>query len=291
MWHATDITRSVMTWLLTGSLILLAGCSVRTVIPGHDDILDDGYTRPRAIDPNSIPDAVPRAEAASRYGNPSSYEVHGRTYRVMDDSRGFVERGTASWYGPKFHGKLTSSREPYDMYQMTAAHKHLPLPTYVEVTNLENGRSVVVKVNDRGPFAHGRIIDLSYAAAVKLDMIRKGTAPVEIRAIDPARPRHTSPPPSASPTTTTLASAGPAVPDNSGIYLQAGAFSSEANAHLLRSRLRDAVDPLISIDTHPDPARNLYRVRLGPLESVEEAIRLAMKLDSLGVKGARVVSD
>lgn len=141
-----------------------------------------------AVDFSAVPDAVPRVEPRSRYGNPPAYTVFGQTYHVMDSSQGHVERGIASWYGRKFHGRKTSSGEPYDMLAMTAAHKTLPLPTYVRVTRLDNGRSVVVKVNDRGPFHANRIIDLSYAAAVKLGMQHSGTAPVEIRAIDPRAP-------------------------------------------------------------------------------------------------------
>jgi rare lipoprotein A len=143
---------------------------------------------------------------------------------------------------------------------------------------------VVVRINDRGPFAHDRIIDLSYSAAVKLDMVSKGTARVEVRAIDTARPPRRASRPLLAGTSATPADLG-------GIYLQAGAFSSETNAQLLHSRLRDAVDPVIDIKTHPDPASTLIRVRLGPLESVEEALRLAAKLDRLGVTGARVVVD
>ncbi|HSM31321.1 MAG TPA: septal ring lytic transglycosylase RlpA family protein, partial [Woeseiaceae bacterium] len=135
----------------------------------------------------SIPDLpgdpVPRPEPRSRYGNGPVYEVLGGTYRVMDSSSGYKERGVASWYGRKFHGRLTSNREPYDMYAMTAAHKTLPLPTYVKVRNLRNNKSIIVRVNDRGPFVHNRIIDLSYAAALKLDMVRDGTSLVEVTAI------------------------------------------------------------------------------------------------------------
>jgi rare lipoprotein A len=135
----------------------------------------------------SIPDlpgdAVPRPEPRSRYGNGPVYEVFDKTYRVMDSGSGYKERGVASWYGKKFHGRLTSNREPYDMYAMTAAHKTLPLPTYVRVRNLRNNRSIIVRVNDRGPFVHNRIIDLSYAAALKLDMVRDGTSLVEVTAI------------------------------------------------------------------------------------------------------------
>ena len=135
-----------------------------------------------------VPDAIPRAEPRSIYGNPPSYEVFGKRYYVMSSSVGYVERGVASWYGPGFHKELTSVREPYDMYGMTAAHKTLPLPAYVRVTNLQNGRSCVVRVNDRGPFVGNRIIDLSYTAAAKLDMLRDGTAMVEVRVLQPLDP-------------------------------------------------------------------------------------------------------
>ena len=136
--------------------------------------------------PESIPDVVPRSEPRSRNGNPPFYDVLGKRYFVLSSSVGYVERGVASWYGPGFHKVRTSIGEPYDMYGMTAAHKTLPLPAYVRVTNLQNGRSVVVRVNDRGPFVGNRIIDLSYTAAAKLDMLRNGTAMVEVRSLDMA---------------------------------------------------------------------------------------------------------
>ncbi|MBS1202167.1 MAG: rare lipoprotein, partial [Chromatiaceae bacterium] len=135
-----------------------------------------------------IADAVPRVEPRAKYGNMASYVVRGKRYHTKESSAGHVERGLASWYGKQFHGRKTSSGERYDMYAMTAAHKTLPLPTYARVTNLENGRSAVVKVNDRGPFHGPRVIDLSYSAAQKLGVVQKGTAMVEVRAIDPARP-------------------------------------------------------------------------------------------------------
>jgi rare lipoprotein A len=143
-------------------------------------------TPPRASD--SASDAVPRIEPRARYGNPPFYDVFGKRYYVLSSSVGYWERGVASWYGPGFHKVRTSTGEPYDMYGMTAAHKTLPLPAYVRVTNLQNGRSIVVRVNDRGPFVGNRIIDLSYTAAAKLDMLRNGTALVEVRAIDPSTP-------------------------------------------------------------------------------------------------------
>jgi rare lipoprotein A len=139
-----------------------------------------------APDISGIPEPLPVAEPLARYGNRSPYTVLGRSYHVMGDSAGYSERGVASWYGNKFHGRPTSSFEPYDMYKFTAAHRTLPLPSYVQVTNLDNGRSVVVRVNDRGPFHGDRLIDLSYVAAVKLDMIQRGTARVEVRILTPA---------------------------------------------------------------------------------------------------------
>jgi len=136
-----------------------------------------------------IPDAVPKVEPKSKYGNPKSYVVFGKRYYTKASSKGHVERGPASWYGKKFHGRKTSNGERYNMYAMTAAHKTLPLPTYVRVINLTNGRSTVVRVNDRGPFHGNRIIDLSYSAARKLGMAAKGVEMVEIRTIDPNNPK------------------------------------------------------------------------------------------------------
>ncbi len=135
-------------------------------------------------DVSRIPDAVPRVEAPSRGGNRSTYEVWGKTYRVLPDARGYARQGTASWYGEKFHGYATSNGEIYDMYKMSAAHRSLPLPSYVRVTNRDNGRSAIVRVNDRGPFHNDREIDLSYAAAARLDILDRGTGRVKVEAID-----------------------------------------------------------------------------------------------------------
>ncbi len=140
------------------------------------------------VDFDSIPEPEPQMEPYSKYGNPPYYEVNGRLYHTLSSSAGYVERGIASWYGTKFHGRRTSSGEPYDLYGVTAAHKTLPLPSYVLVTNLNNGRNLVVRVNDRGPFHEQRIIDLSYAAAGKLGVLPTGTALVEVRAIQPGEP-------------------------------------------------------------------------------------------------------
>lgn len=191
-----------------------------------------------------IPDAVPRVEPLSRYGNPDAYEVLGKRYVVLESSVGYRERGDASWYGQKSQGRPTSSGERYDMFRMTAAHKTLPLPSYVRVTNLANGREVVLRVNDRGPFHSERIIDLSYAAAVRLDIIGNGTAPVEVVALQAgAQPGN--------------AAADPA------LYLQAGAFSKAANARQLALRLESLglSQVFVSPTLGDEP---LYRVRLGP---------------------------
>lgn len=139
-------------------------------------------------DISALPEPVPKNEPRSRYGNRTPYVVLGETYNVLPTAKGYVERGIASWYGTKFDGRATSNFEAYDMYQFTGAHKTLPLPSYVRVTNLDNSRSVIVRINDRGPFYQGRLIDLSYAAAIKLGVNIHGTAPVEVRAIDPDDP-------------------------------------------------------------------------------------------------------
>ena len=139
----------------------------------------------RDIDVSNLPDAVPKVELIRKAGNKSPYTVFGKTYQVLPSNKDYRERGIASWYGKKFHGRKTSNGETYDMYAMTAAHKSLAIPSYVKVTNLDNGRTVIVRVNDRGPFHGGRIIDLSYAAAKKLDYSAKGVANVEVVAIDP----------------------------------------------------------------------------------------------------------
>ena len=151
--------------------------------PAPRHLQDAGPPPGTLLRPDQMQNAIPRDEPPSRYGNPSTYSVFGQQYATLASADGFTERGLASWYGTKFHGRRTSSGEPYDMYAMTAAHKSLPLPSYVEVTNLDNGETAIVRVNDRGPFHSGRIIDLSYAAAIKIGVHKKGVARVKIRAL------------------------------------------------------------------------------------------------------------
>lgn len=238
----------------------------------------------------AIPDAVPRHEPHSRYGNPASYVVFGKRYHVMPTSTGYVERGIASWYGTKFHGHRTSSGETYDMYAMTAAHTSLPLPTYARVTNLRNGRSVVVKINDRGPFHGNRLIDLSYAAAARLGILGQGTGLVEVRAIQPGEaPRQTAPGPRVIEVRAPAAAGQPAA--GPSLYLQVGAFLSRANAEQLTSRLRQVPLPDIHISQGVSDQRPVYRVRIGPLASVAEADRVATELGSHGIANPHVVID
>lgn len=258
--------------------IVATACTIRpSSIPGFPDAEDSAPSR--RLDPNNIPDAAPRAEPRSRRGNPSSYVVFGKRYQVMSSSEGFVERGIASWYGTKFHGRTTSSGEKYDMYAMTAAHKNLPLPTYVEVTNLNNGRRTVVKVNDRGPFHQNRVIDLSYAAATKLGIIGEGTGMVEVRAINPAQPlpRTASQPAVEQPAA------------RRGLFLQVGAFSSRHNADQLRERLATSLSQSIRIQQAEHQGSSVFRVQVGPLTSITLADNLSQQLSRLGISDSRVI--
>lgn len=277
--------------LLIVASLLLAACS-------SGGLRGDG---PPASGSARIPDlpddAIPRAEARSRYGNGPVYEVLGKRYTVMPSSKGYQERGVASWYGKKFHGNLTSNRETYDMYQMTAAHKSLPLPTYVRVRNLRNNKTIIVRVNDRGPFVHNRIIDLSYSAAMKLDMIRDGTSLVEVTAINldqPSgdRPTRTTTPaaPAPAPEPVATAAATPvanAAPSNvarrNEIYVQVGAFGDRANAERRLRFLNSSgiTSAFIYEDLASSPP--LLRVRIGPVADVIQYDILVEELENIGV--------
>lgn len=226
-----------------------------------------------------VPDAVPHVEPRSPYGNPPFYEVFGKRYYVLPSSAGYDKRGVASWYGPGFYEDRTSTHEPYDMYAMSAAHKTLPLPCYVRVTNLENGRSVVVRVNDRGPFVANRIIDLSYTAAAKLDMLRKGTAMVEVRAIDPTVPTVPTAP---------TAPAAPAAAPVTALFIQAGAFAVHANAEHLVSKLQREGYANAFVRGDEVAGRILYRVRIGPVASVEAYDRIVGALAEIGLADAHL---
>jgi len=185
--------------LLFCGTVFLNGCSNQ-----HKFLPGDGFPK-KFPDIHKINNPEPKVEPISRYGNPPVYAIGKKSYKVMSSSRGYRKRGYASWYGTKFHGRRTSSGEPYDMFAMTAAHPTLPLPTYAKVTNLENGRSIIVKFNDRGPFHANRLIDLSYTAAAKLGILGRGTGYVEVVSIDPRdHPEFRSKPKSAVPLKPTL---------------------------------------------------------------------------------------
>jgi rare lipoprotein A len=271
-----------LAFLIVG-LLALAAC-------GGNKTRHDGPPSGSARIPDLPGDAVPRKEPRSKYGNGPVYEVLGRRYTVMPSSSGYQERGVASWYGKKFHGNLTSNREVYDMYEMTAAHKTLPLPTYVRVRNLRNDRSVIVRVNDRGPFVHNRIIDLSYAAAIKLDMIGDGTSLVEVTAINVDEPsrdrpvRRTTPP--ASPE---AAGSGAAHPH--AIFVQVGAFGERANAERRLDALSQAGIGGGFIHEELVSGRTLYRVRIGPVADVVQYDALVDELENIGITDPYLIAD
>lgn len=302
-----------------GSTASVPRARTRIVPPGNVPLANPGEKdyAPRAdeIPPNiaDLPDAVPQAEDKSPYGNPSSYEVYGKRYDILDDARGFRESGYASWYGKKFHGKRTSSGVPYDMYAMTAAHKTLPIPCYVRVTNVSNGKSVVVKVNDRGPFHDGRVIDLSYAAASKLDMIGHGSTLVQLEALTPGDDSSSlalaTPPPAPAPTPapaskpSTAAVASIAIPQNapapaasskpavpvvtlptpkasSARYLQAGVFGDAVNAAAFREKLASAgIKPLL-MKSESRNNRWVYRVLIGPFAEAGQLDKTRARLSA-----------
>jgi len=229
----------------------------------------------------NIANPTPRNEPKSRYGNPKSYVIHGKRYYVLPTAKGYDKRGIASWYGTKFHGRLTSSREPYDMLAMTAASPELPIPCYVSVTNLENGRQIIVRVNDRGPFAPNRIIDLSYAAAKKLNMTQKGTALVEVRAISSHQdlPVYASTKQQTISTKKTTNATQLAI---SKLYLQVGAFHDKSNAIQLKNRLEKLTHKTVRIITKHPLTNPLYLVQVGPLKGVGESDQLLAKLQNAG---------
>ncbi len=258
-----------------GIAMLLAACgdTPRRTLPPPAPLPTPTTSTP-PVDAGSIPDAIPKAEPRSAKGNPPFYTVLGKRYFVLESASGYVERGVASWYGPGFHAQSTSNGERYDMYAMTAAHKTLPLPAYVQVTNLQNGKSVTVRVNDRGPFKDGRIIDLSYTAAAKLDMLRAGTAFVEVRAVSTSKQPDE---PQAAPA--------------SALFVQAGAFAAEANAQKLVGDLRSQGVANAQVRADQVAGRTLYRVRVGPVPSVLEFDRALARLKKLGIADAHLALD
>lgn len=219
----------------------------------------------RAIDPEDVLDAVPVADRITSAGNSSPYRVRGRQYHVLKDASSYRERGIASWYGAKFHGHKTSNGEIYDLYRATAAHKTLPIPSYVRVTNLSNGRNIVVRVNDRGPFHPDRVIDLSYAAAVKLGYMELGTAQVEVEIVNVSGvdDRRDS-------------------PGGDYRFLQVGAFGVEASARELQGSLAAVLATPVFVSPVSTGKNLLYRVRVGPVADSDSMTRVQRQLVALG---------
>jgi len=280
---------------------MMTGCGTPAKRPGGY-YLDDGPGANPPANLNSIPEAVPRAEPINR-GTSRPYVVMGRSYTPMTSHQPYRARGIATWYGRRYHGKPTASGEPYDMYAMTAAHTTLPIPSYARVTNLKNGRSVVVRVNDRGPFVDGRIIDLSYTAAHRIGVLGGGSAMVEVEAIRPgsygsipaaptqpaaAASMPESPPPVAARDpglpAPPAAQPIPVAAEAGGHYLQLGAFGSRENAENFHTRMKAQVDGLAD-NLHVFPRDGLYRVQAGPYASQPEARQAAERINqTFGVR-------
>ncbi len=283
--------RNIKRWLLGRAPLLLlllleAACSTLPRKGGYYQ--NDGPGRMPLTEVTSIPNAVPKAEPLSPIGN-QPYTVFNKTYYPMKDAAGYHARGVASWYGRQFRGRFTSDGERYNMYAMTAAHKTLPLPSYARVLDLSNGRSVIVRINDRGPFLENRLIDLSYAAAAKLGMLGTGTAPVEVDGLapweaPPARVARKEAGTSARvPVGKTTALKSPQ------LYLQVGAFAKRSDAEMLRMRLEHADFTQVCVQrSHSTPATR-FRVRIGPLPSVADSDRLAQRVAAYGIHNAYVV--
>ncbi len=272
--------RSVMVARLAAVLLvgLAAGC---TSIGPIFEPRDGAPLIP--VHPDSISDAVPRQDKVTRAGNKNPYTVHGKTYHLLPTARGYSAEGVASWYGTKFHGRPTANGERYSLYGMTAAHRTLPIPAYVKVTNLNNGRSAVVRVNDRGPFHEERIIDLSYAAAVKLGFADRGVAPVRVEVVD-AQGRPTAKPTVASadkrPASGSTASAGPQrstqsrdAPEREAYFLQVAAFKSLKLARRLRAELVLTTNQEVQVASS-EPT-GYYRVQVGPLDHISKVQALS----------------
>lgn len=248
----------------TLTLMTINGCST---VNSSANLNDGAPIKPDNQKINEAKNAVPKHEPKSKYGNPKSYNVLGKNYNTLNHSNGFKQTGFASWYGTKFHGRKTSSGEPYDMYAMTGAHKTLPLPTYAKITNKENNKSIIIKINDRGPFHDNRILDLSYAAAAKLGVLSRGTAKIELAAIDPlsfnkVRPKdnkynkHIK--------NNIVSAAITKEPSYKSVVVQIGAFTEKHLAEKLVNSASNIIDHPIKIYNDNTNNKSLYRVHLGP---------------------------
>lgn len=258
---------------------MLAACSSVSPPPASAPVanagrysIDQDRAPTRALDPSQIRDVELLPINRTLAGNRSPYTVNGKSYRVMASEEGFQQTGLASWYGEKFHGHLTSNGETFDMYQVSAAHTSLPIPSYARITNLENQRSIIVRVNDRGPFHNDRIVDLSYAAAHKLGFSNQGTALVHLESIVPDRQNVLL-------ASTAGSAAGNPTSAGSGRYLQAGAFSDIRAAERLSRRLRELTSrPVFIRSVQAQNAQQLHRVRVGPIADPQEVERITQMM-------------
>ncbi|WP_442915391.1 septal ring lytic transglycosylase RlpA family protein [Marinobacter sp. OP 3.4] len=274
---------------------LLAGCASDGGNSGRYSMSQD--RGPEAdVDVSGVTNAVPRYEEPRSAGNKSPYTVWGKKYWVMEHASadGYVETGIASWYGKKFHGHLTSNGETYDMYKMSAAHRSLPLPSYARVTNLDNGRSVIVRVNDRGPFHGNRLIDLSWAAAKKLDFLGNGTARVEVAAItvrpDGSMTLAGQPWPGGS-DTAAKAPTEPAASSGEALFVQLGSFSQVAPARQLEQAVRRRTGDPVRVRQITTASGEFHRVQVGPFGDSKDAERAMERLASEGFPQAMVLTD
>ena len=274
---------SVRSLILVLVLALLVSCSSYRRGGYYKD---DGPPKGDKVDIASIPDAVPEKAKLSSSGN-KPYRVLGKTYYPLSSAANFRQKGIASWYGKKFHGRRTSSGETYDMYAMTAAHPVLPLPTWVMVRNLDNGKKVVVKVNDRGPFLHNRIIDLSYAAASKLGVVARGTAAVEVVALQPDSAMTENGP--GAPVADARAEAVIPPAGQARMYIQVGAFSARENAEQISRKLAASGYGPVLIERLQRQSGLLFRVRIGPLKNVKQADDYILRLSRSMVEMPRLV--
>ena len=277
------MNRKLMTTLAVGVMVLMTGCASTPPVSAKKSpatpnatksggyYLDDGPAATPPPNLDEIADAVPRVEPLHPFAN-RAYSALGETYIPDTSLSPYQQEGVASWYGKRFHGRKTASGERYDMYAMTAAHRTLPIPSYVRVTSLVTGKSVVVRINDRGPFSKNRLIDLSYTAAHKLDYLMAGSTRVRVERLDPAQ----------------FDVGG--VPLSKGIYLQLGAFSNSDNAHKLREKVQSSIEAPIP-PVHVVLTDKLHRVTLGPYANEAEAeidsVRLAQALGMMSVKLVR----
>jgi rare lipoprotein A len=284
MYKKPVTNKAILCWIILLCLTQLVACSLTS---RRFNVQGDGAP-PFDVDVSKIPDAEPKKEPFSSYAN-KSYDLNGRHYKVLKSAKGYTRSGTASWYGSMFHDRLTSTGERYNMFAMTAASTELPIPCYVKVTNLENGKEVVVRVNDRGPFENKRIIDLSFVAAKKLGFANKGVARVRVAAIDPDKWHKKSHPVylASNPDKPVKAN----VSTEKKVYLQVGAFAELDSAKKLSKKINQLADLNTEINKISRNEMPLYRVRVGPLLSLKESDRVKNLLKDNGLgKNAMVVS-